>query len=288
MKIRKITIMIILILVLILVAAFYYYIAYQDLTVSYYKLNLEIKEPIRIVHISDLHNAEFGEKNEDLVDLVKKQEPDLIFMSGDMLNRDDSNETVMLKLIESLNVAAPIYFGYGNHEASWEYRYKKSLKNDIEASGATVVNNSYIDFEFKGTELRLGGYMGYWHQPHMFTGNKYIIRTEKEFADHFENTDRIKLLINHVPTQWVDWNYIDKYEVDAVFCGHYHGGMIRIPLIDRGVFAPYVGWFPPCTKGMYTGEKATCIISAGLGSEHWVPRVNNPPEIVVVDLIPDQ
>lgn len=266
----------------------YYYFAYQDLTVSYYELNLDVKEPIRIVHISDLHNAEFGEKNEDLVDLVKKQEPDLIFMSGDMLNRDDPNETVMLELIKSLNDAAPIYFGYGNHEVSWEHRYKKSLKNDIKASGAIVVDNSYIDLEFKGSELRIGGYMGYWQQPHMFNGNPYIVRTEREFADDFENIDRVKLLINHVPTQWVDWNYIDKYEVDAVFCGHYHGGMIRIPLIDRGVFAPYVGWFPLRTKGMYTGKKATCILSAGLGSEHWVPRINNPPEIVVVDLIPDQ
>ncbi|MDO4413646.1 MAG: hypothetical protein Q4C20_01070 [Erysipelotrichaceae bacterium] len=61
--------------------------------------------------------------------------------------------------------------------------------------------------------------------------------------------------------------------------------MIRIPLIERGVFAPYVGLFPPYTKGMFVGEKATCILSAGLGSEHWVPRINNPPEIVV-DLVP--
>ena len=284
---RKITIMIIFIIVFMFIAVFYYYTAYQDLTVSYYELNMDVKELIRIVHISDLHNAEFGENNEELVKLVKEQEPDLIFMSGDMLNQDDPNETVMLELIESLKDVAPIYFGYGNHESSWERHYKKSLKNDIEAAGATVVNNSYIDFEFKGTELRLGGYMGYWHQPHMFTGNKYVIRTEKEFADDFENTDRVKLLINHVPTQWVDWNNIDKYEVDAVFCGHYHGGMVRIPLIDRGVFAPYVGWFPPRTKGMYTGTKATCILSAGLGSEHWVPRINNPPEIVVVDIMPN-
>ena len=102
-----------------------------------------------------------------------------------------------------------------------------------------------------------------------------------------ENTDRIKLLINHIPTQWLEWNYIDRDDVDVVFSGHYHGGIIRIPFIDRGVFAPYVGWFPARSKGMYIGKKATCILSAGLGDERGIPRINNPPEIVVVDLIPN-
>ncbi|MDO4413642.1 MAG: metallophosphoesterase [Erysipelotrichaceae bacterium] len=287
MKYRKKIAVLIMIIVLLFIAIFYYYIAFQGLTVTHYELKLGVKESIRIVHLTDLHNAQFGENNEELVELIKAQEPDLIFMSGDMLNNDDSNEDIMLGLISNIKDVAPIYFGYGNHECSWEKRFKKTLKHDIEAAGATVVNNNYIDFEFKGTELRLGGYMGYWHQPHMFTENKNAILIEKEFADDFENTERIKLLINHIPTQWVDWNYIDKYEIDAVFSGHYHGGIIRIPIVDRGVFAPYVGWFPPRTKGMYTGEKASCILSAGLGSEHLAPRINNSPEIVVIDLVPE-
>ena len=272
----------------VLAAGFYYYLNSQDLVFSQYELESGVKESIRIVHLSDLHNAEFGENNCELVELVKEQRPDLIFMSGDMLNRDDPDEHIVLELIRSLKETAPVYFGYGNHEYTWEQNFNKSLKNDIEEAGATIADNSYIDLEFKGTELRIGGYMGYWHQPHMFKKSKAAIQAEREFAEDFENTDRVKLLINHIPTQWVDWNYIDKYEVDAVFCGHYHGGMIRIPLIDRGIYAPYVGWFPPYTKGMYKGEKATCILSAGLGTEHSVPRINNPPEIVVVDLIPTE
>lgn len=62
--------------------------------------------------------------------------------------------------------------------------------------------------------------------------------------------------------------------------------MIRVPIIDQGVIAPYVGWWPPYTKGVFVGEKSTCILSTGLGIEHGVPRLNNPPEIVVVDLVP--
>lgn len=276
-----------LILVLLLAGVFYYYIAYQDLTVTYYELKLDVKETIRIVQLSDLHNTEFGEQNSELIQLVNQQHPDLIFMSGDMLNRNDKNTETVIRLIDSLKDIAPVYFGYGNHEYVWESNYKKSLKYDLESAGAIVVNNNYFDVDFKGLQFRIGGYMGYYRQPHMFTKNKYIIQLEKEFADDFENTDRIKMLINHIPTQWLDWHYIDKHPVDIVFSGHYHGGMIRIPFIDQGVFAPYVGWFPPYTKGMFTGKKATCILSAGLGTEHRIPRINNPPEIVVVDLIPE-
>lgn len=89
-----------------------------------------------------------------------------------------------------------------------------------------------------------------------------------------------------LPLPWVDWDYIDKFPVDVVFSGHYHGGVIRLPLLDRGVYAPYTGFFPKHTKGVFVGTQATCVLSAGLGSEHAVPRINNPPEVAVVDLVP--
>ena len=128
--------------------------------------------------------------------------------------------------------------------------------------------------------------MGYYRKPGMFKVSDEQKEFELAFADDFENTDNYKILLNHIPTQWVDWNYIDQYPVDLVFSGHYHGGLVRIPIIDRGVYAPYVGWFPPYTKGVYSGSQATCVLSAGLGSDCVIPRLNNPPEIVVVDLVP--
>ena len=283
---KKVLISICAVLITGFVILFYYYITSKDLTVSHYQLSLVINESIRIVQITDLHNTEFGENNCELIDLVKEQEPDLIFMSGDMLNRDDENMDIVMNLISSLSKTTPVYFGFGNHEYNWEKIWKRSIRYEAEAAGAVVVNNDYVDIDFKGSLLRIGGYMGYYRQPHMFNSNIYVKNKEIAFADDFENTDRIKLLINHIPTQWVDWHYINKYEINAVFCGHYHGGMIRIPFVDRGVFAPYIGWFPKYTKGMFTGDKATCILSAGLGTEHSVPRINNPPEITVVDLVP--
>ena len=247
----------------------------------------DVVSPIRVVHLTDLHNAQFGKDNAKLIDRIAAQNPDLIIMSGDMLNEDDPNTEIVTALISDLSLIAPVYFGYGNHEKHWEKIHRQDLRPLLEQAGASVVDNDYIDLEFKGTKLRIGGYMAYYPVPHMSTHDETQQTLELAFAEDFENTNRLKILINHIPTGWVDWNYVNKYPVDIVFSGHYHGGMIRIPILDQGLYAPYVGLFPHFTKGVYAGQKATCILSAGLGIEHHIPRFYNPPEIVVVDLIPN-
>ena len=264
----------------------YFYVTSLFLHVETYTLPANVASPIRVVHLSDLHNAQFGKKNEQLVALVAMQNPDLIIISGDMLNSDDENTDVVTALISDLSTIAPVYYGYGNHEKLWEQRFGRDLRPIIESAGAVVVDNDYIDLEVHGTSLRIGGYMGFYPIPHMTSDDEIQQASELAFITDFQNTDRVKLLINHIPTGWVDWNYVNRNPVDFVFSGHYHGGIVRIPFLDRGLYAPYVGWFPPFTKGVYVGTKATCILSAGLGNEHHIPRFNNPPEIVVVDLIP--
>ena len=248
----------------------------------------DVVSPIRVVHLTDLHNAQFGKDNAKLIDKAAAQNPDLIIMSGDMLNEDDPNTEIVTALISDLSLIAPVYFGYGNHEKHWEKIHGKDLRPLLEQAGATVVDNDYIDLEFKNTDFRIGGYMAYYPVPHMSTHDKAQEALELAFAEDFENTDRLKILINHIPTGWVDWNYVDKYPVDIVFSGHYHGGAIRIPILDQGLYAPYVGLFPHFTKGVYSGKEATCILSAGLGIEHHIPRFYNPPEIMVVDLMPKE
>lgn len=264
----------------------YFFLSSLSLRVVPVSVPVDAAEPIRIVHLSDLHNRQFGAQNEKLVAEIAEQKPDLIFMSGDMLNRDDPDTDIVTALITDLSSVAPVYFGYGNHEKSWEQNFGQNLRPILEAAGAVVVDNDYVDLECKGTPLRIGGYMGFYPIPHMTTDDDEQEKRELDFIEDFENTDRLKLLINHIPTGWVYWNYVDDNPVDVVFSGHYHGGVVRIPILDQGLYAPYEGWFPSFTKGVYTGEKATCILSAGLGNEPPVPRLNNPPEIVVADLIP--
>lgn len=285
-KIRFILILLSAFVLAIAVVVGYFFITSKNLTINKYSLNESVISSIRILQLSDLHSAEFGDNNKELVDLVKKQSPDLIVMSGDMINRDEENLDIITDLISSLSDVAPIYYGYGNHEVDWIESFGFDLEDKLTQAGAVVLNNSYRDVSVNDSELRIGGYMGYYRQPGMLTQDEEQKKIELDFANDFENTDRLKILINHIPTQWVDWDYINEFPVDIVFSGHYHGGAIRIPIIDQGLYAPYVGWFPPYTKGMFTGSQATCVLSTGLGSEHNIPRLNNPPEIVIVDVVP--
>lgn len=285
-KIRFILILLSAFVLAIAVVVGYFFITSKNLTINRYSLNESVISSIRILQLSDLHNAEFGDNNEELIDLVKKQSPDLIVMSGDMINRDEENLDIITDLISSLSDVAPIYYGYGNHEVDWIESFGFDLEDKLTQAGSVVLNNSYRDVSVNDSELRIGGYMGYYRQPGMLTQDEEQKKIELDFANDFENTDRLKILINHIPTQWVDWDYINEYPVDIVFSGHYHGGAIRIPIIDQGLYAPYVGWFPPYTKGMFTGSQATCVLSTGLGSEHNIPRLNNPPDIVIVDVVP--
>lgn len=257
----------------------------HELTVTCYELETELTEPLRIVQLSDLHGWSFGEDNAELIRLVKEQEPDLILMTGDMLDRSEEDPEVACDLIRALADTAPIYWCYGNHEMTWMEKHGGSLTPALEEAGAVVLDTAYVDVQVKGQALRLGGYHGYWRQPHMFPVSEEQKTAELAFAAEFEDTDRYKILLCHIPTAWLDWGYIDRFPVDLVLTGHYHGGQIVLPLMG-GLYAPYVGWFPEYTRGLYEGERATCVLSAGLGASPGIPRINNLPEIVVVDLIP--
>lgn len=276
----------ILLLATFLLAAMTVYIMLQTpLTVVRYEIETNFTETIRIVHLTDLHGWSHGENNRELIQLVKDQNPDLILMTGDMMDREEEGPEVVCGLIAALKDTAPIYFSYGNHECQWMKKTGTDLRPILTEAGATVLNVEYLDREIKGQPVRLGGYYNYYRQPHLLNDNPEEIRAERAFADDFENTDRYKILLSHIATSWMDWTCIDRHPVGLVFTGHYHGGQVRLPLIG-GLVAPYVGWFPEYTEGMYVGEKATAILSTGLGSSPGIPRVNNPPQLVVVDLIP--
>lgn len=271
---------------IVLVAVLLFWLWPRPLTATNYEIEADITEPIRIVQLTDLHGRQFGEGNKRLVSLVEKQKPDLIFITGDMLGEEYKDLSGICALVSQLSEIAPLYYSYGNQETEMINSTGVDLKNPLEAAGAKVIELEYDDVIVNGQELRIGGYSGYYRTPQMETKDEQIKAKKFAFADDFENTGRQKLLLAHIATSWTDWNRIDKHPVGVVFCGHYHGGQIRFPIVNRGLFAPYVGWFPEYTKGVFEGECATCVLSAGLGSNKNIPRIYNPPEIVVVDLVP--
>lgn len=276
-------------LLLILISVFCIFVIFgikasKNLEISHYTINTNLDTSLRIVHITDLHNAQFGENNGDLIQTIQDAAPDAIFVTGDMINRDDPDLTVITNLISELKDVAPIYYGYGNHEVTWEENFGDTLRIELEHFGATVLQDDYVDVKLKGNIIRIGGCMNYYHKWGMMLDDKQLMESEEQFAQEFEKTDNYKILLNHIPTSWVDWGGMDEYPVDLVFSGHYHGGLIRIPYLEQGIYAPYIGLFPKYTKGIAVGKKTTCIQSAGLGTEHRIPRIFNPPEVVIVDL----
>lgn len=257
--------------------------AEYDVTVTNYCLKTDLNHSIRIVQLTDLHESEFGTDNEELIQTVKEQNPDIIVMTGDMQNKDDKNTSIVCNLIKNLTAIADVYYSYGNHEKAWERNFDRSFADVVTEAGAVVVDNGYTDIEINGNSLRIGGYMGYYSAVHMTAKTEEEQKKEQEFEREFEDTERYKILLNHIPTSWVDWGYLDDYPVDLVFSGHYHGGQMVLPFVGP-LYAPYIGFFPENVKGIYQGTQTVCVLSSGLGTEYFVPRVNNPPEIVVVDL----
>lgn len=264
---------------------------YSNLTISVsrYALSSEkIAAAFHFVFLSDLHGMEFGSDNQRLLSKIAQEQPDAVFMVGDIVNNTASETEIdaMSRFIAGAAEIAPVYFSLGNHEANYIKTHDVDLKARLEKAGAVVLDNQFLDLEIRGVELRLGGYTGCYRIPHLDTPDPDEQAARMEFAKQFEDTDRFKLLLSHIPIIWLDWEYRNKFPVDLVLCGHYHGGVMRIPILEQGLIAPYVGWFPPYTKGLYEGKTAACMITTGLAGYGRIPRFFNPPEICVVDLTP--
>ena len=248
----------------------------------------KLTAPIRVVQLTDLHNSEFGENNERLVRMVARQHPDLILMTGDMLNGREDETEIAVSLVRRLTEVAPVYFSYGNHEVTQEQVFARDLTALFEEAGATVLNRTYEDVTVNGQTIRLGGIYGYC-LPEKYYYSGEATRWECEFLKEFQDTESYTLLLAHLPTCWIRNDNLDIWQIDCVVSGHEHGGQIRLPLIG-GLYAPDQGFFPGRSSGIYAlqdGQRAM-VLSRGLGSGVGVPRFGNVPEIVVVDILPQR
>lgn len=248
----------------------------------------KLTAPIRVVQMTDLHNSEFGENNERLVRMVARQHPDLILMTGDMLNGREDKTEIAVNLVQRLTEVAPVYFSYGNHEVTHEQMFGRDLTALFEEAGATVLEGTYEDVTVNGQMIRLGGIYGYC-LPEKYLRTGEAKRWECEFLKAFQDTESYTLLLAHLPTCWILNDNLDIWQIDCVFSGHEHGGQIRLPLIG-GLYAPDRGFFPGRSSGIYASQdgERVMVLSRGLGSGVGVPRFNNVPEIVVVDILPQR
>lgn len=247
----------------------------QHLETTYYQLNSEkVDTDIKIVVLSDLHSMEYGSQNRELVEAIRKEKPDLIAMIGDMVNEDDVEFSVIQNLCQELKEIAPIYYTLGNHEGTLMYGRMDSVALDemLEEEGVTVLINQSAEFTKGDTTICLAGISieaaGYdkWAKAKM---------------DNFWKKRDYKVVLSHFPDLY--YSKLKDADFDLAFAGHYHGGLIRIPKLG-GIYHPEEGFFPEYAGGQYALTNGTLIVSRGIGGHGKIPRINNRPELVVVEI----
>ena len=217
--------------------------------------------------------------------MCEAQNPDIILLTGDLVNMDEQGTEIATDLISKLIDIAPVYASLGNHELANEATFGNDLIKLYEQVGATVLEQKYIDISINDQDIRLGGIYGYClPSKYLVTGESR--QDECEFLYDFQDTEDCTILMCHMPVTWLINGSLEEWDVDYVFSGHAHGGQIILPFIG-GMYAPDMGYFPGNLKGVFSSEDDSnhLILSSGLGSGTWVPRINNKPEIVVVDIV---
>ena len=235
----------------------------HTLTTTHYTLSSTTISSLRIIQLTDLHNSEFGGENSRLIDAVRDQSPDLILLTGDLLNSDEQRTDIATDLIAQLCDIAPVYFSNGNHELEYEERYGVDIDELYREAGAVVLEKEYQDITVKNQKIRLGGIYGYC-LPGKYLETGEADPEETAFLEEFQDTDLPKILMCHMPVCWMINGSLDDWDVDYVFAGHVHGGEVILPFVG-GLYGPDLGWFPGKLEGLYsseTGEKTLILSSA--------------------------
>ena len=232
----------------------------------------------KILQISDLHNKEFGSKQNKILAKIKKINPDIIVITGDLIDSNNTNIDVAMDLIDGIINIAPIYYVSGNHEA-WSGSYN-DLKSKLENSGVVVLDNKKTEFFNDRDSIDIIGLADTsfiesdWLE---YGGNS---ETKNLLNKLTEDSTNFKILLSHRPELF---DIYSNSNVNLVFSGHAHGGQFRLPFIG-GLIAPDQGFFPKLTEGIHTSNNTSMIISRGLGNSIIPVRIFNRPELIVVTL----
>ena len=234
-------------------------------------------EGFRIAQVSDLHNAEFGEGNEKLIQLLSQTDPDIIVLTGDLIDSRHTDIEIALDFARQAIKLAPVYYVSGNHEA--RVREYEDLKMGLAEAGVVILENQNVQITREGESITLMGIDDpSFQEDYLFGDSESVAR---QAIDDLQNeSEGYTILLSHRP------ELFDLYletEMDLVFSGHAHGGQFRLPFVG-GLVAPNQGFFPKFDEGRFTEENTTMIVSRGVGNSIIPIRFNNRPEIVLVTL----
>lgn len=232
-------------------------------------------EGFRIAQVSDLHNARMGKDNLKLLTMLRETKPDLIAMTGDLVDSRRTDLEVAIAFAQEATKIAPCYYVPGNHENRIpEY---PQLKEALAAAGVVVLEDEKTQIVHNGVSITLLGLK----DPSFDTTNDADEAVVKQrLSEIFTADDGFAILLSHRP------ELLPAYAesgVDLVLSGHAHGGQVRLPFVG-GVIAPHQGLFPEYDGGVYVQEGTQMVVSRGVGNSVFPLRVNNRPEVVLIEL----
>ncbi|SCW65160.1 hypothetical protein SAMN02910456_02373 [Ruminococcaceae bacterium YRB3002] len=237
---------------------------YQNfhLGVSEYDSDIGLGRDLRIVQISDLHNQLFGIGQSSLLSLVREQNPDIIVVTGDLVDSRETNYGIALTFIEGAVDIAPVYYITGNHEVRLYGEKFDAFVADMTSLGVVVLDDTYVD---------MGDYI--------LAGIADISLDDFDAYERFDDSKPV-IMLGHEP------QYYELYEslgADLALSGHYHGGQFIIPGVG-GFVSPEFEFFPSLYEGIHRTGDMDLVISRGLGNSIIPVRINNYPEVVVVNV----
>ena len=277
---KKITIIFSIICLLLILCGIYFYFENTTLEVSTYQIASN-KIPnefnnYKIIQISDFHNNTSSKLTKKLIAEIKNQKPNIIVITGDLIDSTKTNVDIAIDMIKEIIEIAPVYYVTGNHEARTnEY---DNLKSQMIELGVKILENEAQEIQLNNSTINILGI----NDP-SFNKERHILDSEivKSNMENIQyNEDNFTILLSHRPE--VFKIYVEK-NIDLVFTGHAHGGQIRLPFIG-GIIAPNQGTFPEYTDGIYREKDTTMVVSRGIGNSIIPFRVNNRPELMIVEL----
>lgn len=262
---------ILLILAVIFIAAFD-----TELAVRTYQVESnKVTAPVRIALLTDLHSCDYGEGQQALIGAVEAQNPDIVLLGGDIID-DDARlpEENALTVVRWLSARYPTYYVSGNHEF-WTKEID-AVKERLSACGVTILAGDCATVEVQGQTLQVCGIDDPSVGEDAWRGQLYQVGAAVE-------EESFSILLSHRPERIDDYT---SYPFDLILSGHAHGGQWRLPGLINGLIAPNQGLFPKYAGGRYDLEGHTFIVSRGLARESTrVPRIFNPPELVVINIV---
>lgn len=264
------------VLLVLLALAFFCWWQNNGLTVTRYQLSSDRVpdglDGYTIVQVSDLHNKLFGGGQAGLLEKIAQAEPDLIVITGDIIDRTHTELEPALALARGAAALAPVYYVTGNHEFSVDSSDYTQLMVGLGQAGVVLLDDQTRELALPGgVSLVLTG----------LSDRSLRDDTLTRLAEGWPEGEGVfRVLLAHEP------QYVERYAAsgaDLVFCGHAHGGQIRLPWIG-GLFAPGQGVLPRYTSGLYPVEHTTMVVSRGIGNSVFPLRLFNRPEVVVLTL----